>query len=566
MKNRIPKFYTADTETTGGLTGKFLLGGLYDGKRYYEFDKEDDFYNFLINIKGTIFYHFLDFDIRFLIDWYQKHKGKLNTMPIMSADKKVIEWRIGNAIFRDSFILFQSSLRDLAKSFNLSIRKLEIKDYQTLTKNRHLRKYLKNDTIILYQVIKKFYKFIGWQYFNKRTIASLSLAKYKDIDKESYHKIIMSPIYHKRDLDFLRQGYFSSYYAIFNAIILGNKEKIIKIDCNSYYAHAMRKNLFPWGLAREVKEKDKIMDLYKNGNKLGIIQAQASIPQGLKMGFLPMKTENGVIYPTEGIVKGLWTTPEIKYAEKLGYKFQFEKAFFWNFKGYLFKKYIDYLAKIKESSVGAKRTIAKNLMVSLYGKFAQRGKVAIFKHTDQPITNKAYLDDDLTILEDEKYIRTPYSHPEISIFTTAYARIFLWKLCEEIGWQNIIAIMADSIIMKDNLSNEFKKKWIDPIKVGKFKIVSVIKKGIILARGVYALEDISGQEIIRNQGGVKEYNKMLKFKDFEKAIKSNKKVWKQYQNIKNPIPINAVLLGKGKIGDKIKKSRKIQIKYLTKIK
>jgi len=552
------KFYTSDIETKKGFVGDFLIGGIFDGKKYLEFTKETNFMRFILGLKGVVFFHYLDFDIRTILDWCSRNKIKIKTMPVMSGDRRVIEWKINDVVFRDSFVLTQSSLRDLAESFNLKTRKLEIRNYQFLKRTKELKRYLRNDVIVLYKILIGFYNFIGWRNFDKKTIASIALDKFKEISKQSYQRIIETSVYEEID-KFLRQAYFSGYYATFKTEIENKNQRILKIDVNSYYASAMCNNVFPWGATMKSENEKEISELITK--KLGIIQAKTRIPKGLKFGFLPVKTgEEGVEYPVKGVIRGTWTTPEIIFALNLGYKFKFEKVVFWQFKNHLFRKYINYLAKIKRKSKGAKRTIAKQLLVSLYGKFAQRRDISLFKKLERPIPNRLYLDEDLTISEEKKYIRTPYSHPEISIFTTAYARIWMYQICQKIGWENIFAIINDSLIIRDNLSRKFKEKWFDENEIGKFKVEARIEKGIVFARGVYALKNIDGTEIIRNQGALKEFSKLLTFEDFEKVKKRKQKIWKQYNNLKQPRTIYSYLKGKSKLKEERITKRKIKIK------
>ena len=160
-------FFSADIETKKGFAGKFLIGGIFNGKDYWEFTNEDDFMRFILGLKGVIFFHYLDFDFRIILDWCIKNKVEPRTIPIMSGDRRVIQWKIKDVVFRDSFCLTQSSLRDLAESFNLKIKKLEVKDYQFLKITKHLKQYLKNDVIALYKILVKFYDFIGWKNLRK---------------------------------------------------------------------------------------------------------------------------------------------------------------------------------------------------------------------------------------------------------------------------------------------------------------------------------------------------------------------------------------------------------------
>ena len=556
MSNK--NFWAGDIEARRGLRKKFLLGGLYNGRRYLEFKKEDDFMNFLLKINGIVFFHFLDFDIRFIIDWCQRKKIEIAQAPI-SVRSKVIEWKIRNVVLRDSFILTQSSLKDLAEAFEIKERKLPIKDYLKLRQGKQLSQYLKNDVIGLYKILKKFYEFIGWQNLNRKTIASIALAKFKEIDKASYQKIIEYPIFAAQD-EFIREGFYSAYYKIFDPNITNKNQRILKIDCNSYYGFVMKDNYFPYGPIIRTKKLRTIENLIKEG-KLGLIKAKVFSSKRLPMGFLPIKTAKGISYSTKKEFSGVWTSPEIEFAKNLGYEFKFQEAIFWNYKDKLFKRFINFLAKIKERFSGAKREIVKFLLVSFYGKFAQRREIEVFKKVEKPLVHRLYLDKAMTIASEKQKIYIPYFHPEISAFTTSYARIWMWKFCQEVGWKNIYAIIMDSLILKDNLNEDFKRKWFDPNKIGKFKVIAQIEKGIILGRGIYALKGINGKEIIKNQGGLKEYTKLLTFRDFEKA--KRKKIWVQYDEktgIRKPKSIREFLKGKGKLKEMNLVTRKVKIR------
>ena len=88
----------------------------------------------------------------------------------------------------------------------------------------------------------------------------------------------------------------------------------------------------------------------------------------------------------------------------------------WKFKGVsgLFKDYIDYWMKVKETTTGAERALAKLMLNSLYGKFATNPK------TRQKV---AYLDEDEVVRYE--YGEVEYRDPvytAMGAFITAYAR------------------------------------------------------------------------------------------------------------------------------------------------
>jgi len=503
MKNK-QKFYTGDL-TCQGLTKKFISGEVYDGKKCFQFRKKEKFLNFILNLNSTIFFYDLDDAIRTIFEWCQEKKIKIDTSPFLSGDNKIIEWKIQNTTFRDSFTLLQERLKNLVNGFGVEHKKE------------------KRNAVLLYKILKKFWDFVGWDNFNKKSISSVALAMFKNINKNAYNQIIEYPIY-PENFKFIKKAYFPSYYHTFREKFESQDGKIIiKIDINSFYGSVMRNNLFPWGYLKKYETKKEILEHCEKG-ELGIIEAKVKIPKGLPMGFLPVKRKEGIDYPVGKTIKGFWTTPEIKYAQGLGYKFEFKKGLFWSFKSHLFRKYINHLARIKENSRGAKRTIAKFLLVSFYGKFAQRRELSFFKYTEKPLFDKMYLDRNLTLVEEKKYMRAPFSHPEISVFTTAWARLFMWDFCEKIGWEKIISIINDSLILEveENFFKKFKN-FLHPTKVGKFKLEGRIEKGIVLAHGVYSLKTIDGGEIVKYQGLPEEMRDLRTFEDFKRVKSLDKK-------------------------------------------
>ncbi|MBT9174284.1 MAG: hypothetical protein DDT21_02697 [Syntrophomonadaceae bacterium] len=506
VKNKV-KFYVGDF-IWKGFTRQFIQAGFFDGKNYYHLKNKKEFLDIILNLNSTIFFYNLDDKIRVLLDWLKKENLKFEFSPFLSGDNKIIEWKIKNTIFRDSFILLNSSLEDLAKDFGIE------KDFKN--------KSFKQKIIIFHKILREFWDFLGWDCFENRSISAIALKKFKQFDKIAYAQIVEYPIYPER-FKFIKKAYFPAFYWTFKDSFESKTEKILKIDCNSFFGEMMRRNEFPFSYSIELTKKKDILEHFKK-KELGIIEARVKVPPNLPLGFLMTKKKGLIDNPKKGTISGVWTSPELEFAKGLGYKIlKLKRAIFWNDKRYLFKKYINHLARIKEKGKGVKKTIAKFLLVSFYGKFAQRREFSSFRKVEKPISGKMYLDRNLTLMEEKKYMRVPFSHPEISVFTTAWARIFMWKFCEMIKWENVYSLINDSLIIADNLSQKLKKRWFDQNKVGKFKIEGEIKKGIILGRGVYALKIKNGKEIIKAQGLLKDLKDTLTFYDFEKLKKSKNK-------------------------------------------
>ncbi len=120
-------------------------------------------------------------------------------------------------------------------------------------------------------------------------------------------------------------------------------------------------------------------------NLFGVFHAQV-ISNDLYIGLLPVKTKMGVIFPN-GKFEGIWTSIELKFAQKQGYKIKVTKGYQFNKSKNVFKSYVEDLSKLKDQLKGSKRQVIKSLLNNLLGRFALNYVKAITE-----IVNKKKLD------------------------------------------------------------------------------------------------------------------------------------------------------------------------------
>ncbi len=155
---------TWDIETKG-LGGDFVIGGVFDGHEYKEFETWDDFFNIIkTSPDKTKFYahNAAKYDNRYLL--YEAFKRGYKVKNILYIQGGFIfKIVINNKIydFRDSIFLMSGSLKNLCKAFNIEQSKKDfninswIKSDFKITPE--LKEYLKYDCISLYELLTKFY-------------------------------------------------------------------------------------------------------------------------------------------------------------------------------------------------------------------------------------------------------------------------------------------------------------------------------------------------------------------------------------------------------------------------
>ena len=154
------------------------------------------------------------------------------------------------------------------------------------------------------------------------------------------------------------------------------------------------------------------------------------------MLFRSKNEDNLLIFPV-GSWKGVYTSFELHEAEKRGYKINIIKGVFYNGMGKIFSEFVAKYYKFKQSSIGAKKTIAKLFLNSAYGKFGQRRTFDTLFTEEEALNNSKINIHDLRILNKDLYIgeKTDYSdrriNPVYAVFVTAYARHVLYEQLEK---------------------------------------------------------------------------------------------------------------------------------------
>ena len=458
----------------------------------------DSFINYcsLINASSSFYFHNLKFDGEFIIHYLLTHgfvhvnekKLGVNQFSTIISDLNVfycIKVKFKEEViisFFDSLKLLNFSVEEVAKAFNLSIKKLEI-DYKAKREKGHKitdeeKEYLKHDVMIMSLALEKMFE----MKITRMTIASNAMNFFKDtISKKRFEEWFKPPLYDKD----LRQAYKGGFTYL-NEIYRGKEVKEgIVLDVNSLYPSVMYYSPMPYGEGIYFDGKyvpDKLYNLYIQN-----ITCQFRIKKDMiptiqiknNLSFVPteyLSSSNG-----ESINLTL-TNVDLKLFLEHYDIYDVSYNWGWKYKSStkIFKSYIDYWneLKVKATKEGNKplRTIAKLMLNSLYGKFAA---------SPEGRSKIPYLDNNIVKYKlSELEERTSYYLP-ISIFITSWARDKTIRSAQAV-YHRFIYADTDSLHLEGTDIPE--NLLISDTELGKWKIESTFKRGKYLRQKCY-IED-----------------------------------------------------------------------------
>ena len=459
----------------------------------------DSFINYcsLINESSSFYFHNLKFDGEFIIHYLLTHgfvhvnekKLGVNQFSTIISDLNVfycIKVKFKEEViisFFDSLKLLNFSVEEVAKAFNLSIKKLEI-DYKAKREKGHKitdeeKEYLKHDVMIMSLALEKMFE----MKITRMTIASNAMTFFKDtISKKRFEEWFKPPLYDKD----LRQAYKGGFTYL-NEIYRGKEVKEgIVLDVNSLYPSVMYYSPMPYGEGIYFDGKyvpDKLYNLYIQN-----ITCQFRI----KKDMIPtMQIKNNLSFvPTEYLLSSngesinlTLTNVDLKLFLEHYDIYDVSYNWGWKYKSStkIFKSYIDYWneLKVKATKEGNKplRTIAKLMLNSLYGKFAA---------SPEGRSKIPYLDNNIVKYKlSELEERTAYYLP-ISIFITSWARDRTIRSAQAV-YHRFIYADTDSLHLEGTDIPE--NLLISDTELGKWKIESTFKRGKYLRQKCY-IEDV----------------------------------------------------------------------------
>lgn len=452
--------YYCDFETTNlDVRSRVHCGYLLSSVEGFLFYDIKDFVDKLNDLnKGDIIYFYnLDFDGEFIF-CYLLDKGLDEYLTeVMVVGGKLISFKYRGIHFKCAYALtgFSGSLNELAKKLGLQAQKNEMTEDEIVVPfdyvpTAKMIKYLKQDVILLAQVLEEFNKSInrlatvlGIGVIDIHQSITLSGLAYKILsectDIKNYH--LEYP-----EIDGLvRKAYYGGYTCAFQRGIF---DKCTYIDINSSYPSVLMEEWYP---SRLIRETNKIED---NGT-LKIIKMtvtgelrEGCVPTLMCRGF-KVSTKKTIMLGDELVLccvdyKNMLENYNITNLE-IHNVYEFEKVKARDVLG----EYIKTLYDIK-SNGGQLKFVSKLMLNSIYGKFAQNPENE--KHF--PVLNKHEL---LSYEREWEYNPDMIKNVLWGIYTTAYGRKKLFDKIKEIGVENALYCDTDSVIYKGAYINDDTK-------------------------------------------------------------------------------------------------------------
>lgn len=504
-------FAVMDIEATEWTN--FLMLGFFDGVEGIIFTDIPKFLDMIFEkYHGyKIFAHYGGkFDFRFLFKYLRKEDGIKWEMIELAGRIASLRVHKGKKWFQfyDSGHLLGSSLKELARAFNVKHQKLTPPDFKSMKDTPEVRRYCLQDCRALYEVIEKF---CDWD-FVKQTGLKMTLPQqaYYIFRLLLTEKMTGLEPYEEKEL---RESYHGGRVEVFQTF----GKNLNFYDVNSLYPYVMRNFDYPNGIP-EIKNE-------YTTKRLGVWKVLLDVPR-VWLPILPRTIENKLCFPS-GVFSGWFTTPELEMAKERGAKI------LKTYKGYVFpytvrpfNRFIETFYSIKQRSEkgGADYLISKLLMNSLYGKFGMKRErdQIVMTHPNEAF-EKGYIpyDDDLDLYLRPTISKAQYVLPHIAAYITSYARLELYRWMEQCG-TDLFYCDTDSIITGRELPTG--------TELGQLKLEGRFERGYFVCPKVYCL--INGKHVIKRAKGFdKEYIEGLTPQAFSKAINGDFTAFNQVARI-----------------------------------
>ena len=542
--------FTADFETTTDVNDcrvwAFAMSEIGNPDNFIYGKSIDEFFDLLEGFHKSvkIWFHNLKFDGSFIINWllrngfeYRENKKDCDTgtFTTLITDMGVYysievyfrrnKHKTQRVVFYDSLKILNFSVEQIAKDFNLPIRKLSL-DYKATREIGHELTpeevdYIRNDVEIMSRALNIMFE----EGLTKMTIGSDALANYKEFNT-NFNKYF--PVFNMELDAEIRKSYKGGFTWLNDIYKEKTVGKGVVFDVNSMYPAQMVRAKLPFGepisFEGEYKE-DKLYDLYVIAFTAIFDLKEGKIPS-IQIKHNPSFIPNEYVKTTNGMpVDLVLTRPDFELFKQ---QYNIEEIRYiggWKFKGIrgLFDDYINYWInqKIESKKEGnsAKTRIAKLMLNSLYGKTGLN-----------PISVKKYpylQDGVLKFGFHDREEREPIYIPAAT-FITSYARRFIiqsaqavrdWSLAKY-GEDYMIYTDTDSLHIRINNEEEDVAELskiidIDDYKLGYWKLESRFDRGSYIRQKCYIEEDYNKVLNVTMAGFPKYLAPLITFDNFK---------------------------------------------------
>ena len=490
----------------------------------------DDTFKFLKELlkytSVTIYYHNLKFDGEFWLSYLMNNeftyseklnvKNSFNTLITDMGAFYQLQFKLGKGknahrvTLLDSLKILPLKVEVLAKSFNLPTLKgsIDYKAYRPLDHQitEEEKEYIINDCKIVASCLKLNFD----QGLTKMTIASNAINSYKDlIGRENFRRRF--PQLSKEEDKEIRESYKGGFTYVNEKF----KNKDIKkvgctYDVNSLYPSVMYNEILPY------EHPIKYEGEYKYNPSYPLYIQHIHCKFKLKKGYIPtiQIKNNSRFSETEYLKESgpervhLWlTSVDLEIFKKHYHIYNVDYIEGYMFKGQkdMFKEYIDHWKHIKETSTGGLRQLAKLMLNSLYGKFAQspNGKLKMPSFDENCVTT-------MEVVEGKER-ETMYT--AMASFITAYARKVTINAFQE-NVDRCCYADTDSIHL---IGEEVPNIKVDDNKIGYWKKECVWQYAKFIRAKTY-IEEVNGELEVKCAGMPQNLKERVTKKNFKSGL------------------------------------------------
>ena len=447
------KVFYADFETTQPDENEHVEVYLWcavSGKKQYSGLNIESFIEWLQKLKKTIiFFHNLRFDFSYIHYYCLKNDIEVE---VLEKQGVIYNAKIFDVEFRDSLNFMPMTLKEVGENYCEKYQKTSI-DYDV--QKGHVAtpeeiEYCFNDCRVLEEGINNYLIALedvllnagchnsASKIWKKLTNAGIAYEAFKELSvfDECCPKTTRS------EYELFKEAYKGGF-------VYSNPKGIVKdvtmIDCNSMYPYMYSHVPMPFG----------------RGYELGTYEDTKRFEFAIIHCFLKYELKEGYIAIIGGGV-GRFGSTEYKASSEGEFEeltlcnidleliFRFydcEFKFIWGVgfdtKPYFFKDYADTFIAVKNKEKGIKRSVAKILLNSPYGKTAMNGfqELRTYKIDEQ----KGVVVGEVSGYEIND---NSYQYLPMAICITAHARKYLLETAEQIGFEDIYYMDTDSIKFK----------------------------------------------------------------------------------------------------------------------
>jgi len=479
----------------------------------------DQFMDWLSTRNSKLWFHNLKFDGYFILSWLLKNGFEHNDSKqshtfrtLISATGvfysitvyfKTMKKRYLKVTFQDSYKKLPFKAAVVAEAFNLDMRKLSI-DYDKPRPVGYVPtadedEYIKTDCMIIAQALSIQIE----NGLKGMTIGADALNMYKKTCKYYDKWFPLLPL----ELDFfIRQSYKGGYVYLKPEYAGVEMGKVMSLDVNSLYPHVMRNYPLPYGYPIEFTGKyqpDAFFPLYVQ---------HVCVMLRLKDGCLPtIQIKNNRffsdteylhttgdeivdLYLTNVDMQLMFNAYEIRYIEYIdGIMFKAGRG--------MFDEFIDHWYHVKQTTEGAKKTIAKLLLNNLYGKFA--------KNPIQQQSVPVLVNDVVRFIVTDSEECDPV-YVAVATFITAWSRHITINACQS-NYERFIYTDTDSIHLTGHAAPDNLNVHKD--RLGAWKIEDHYIKAKFLRAKSY-IEITKTKNIIKCSGMTDECKKLVNINNF----------------------------------------------------